>query len=227
MKNVHLFLGVALAMIAADNGHCGVRKGNQFVSVNGGIVIPSLNSKVIGIDVEVGEKGPDFGVSYLCHLTPNLGIGADLDYFSSGEKTLEHYPSPTRDTKSVSRVISYEAAARWLFLPERTWHPFVSIGLGGANVRDEARYAMLNSFESPQFTLYRKSLNGVSASVGTGLEYEISNSILVGFSVKWRYLGANETFDSAGSDGAIYPVEISAGSLLRFGASVSYKFGGK
>jgi opacity protein-like surface antigen len=229
MKKNLLMLICGLILIPGYLG-AEVKQGSHLLSFNGGLVFPSLKTNVSqpgsdSINVENGGVGPSFGGTYLYQLSQYLGLGADVNYNLITEKKMERFPSERRNTNSQAKVFTFEPILKVSLFPDSKWHPVAQAGFGLAMVNESGTYENLSNKRN--HTVYDISGTGFTASLGGGLDYDLSDSWIVGMKLKWHYVAVDKRADQKSSDGFIYSNKIQRGSIINLMFSIGYKFGGK
>jgi len=215
---VVLFPGWARAEVVA---------GQQIVGLDIGAAVPFAKMDIPGMGKRsVADPGFLVGAQYVYHLTPNIGLGADLGYSPYGDKTIDldaaHGPGSHVDVSS--HKLSFEALARYVFMAQSKFNPYAIVGLGVNSVSLKASYTgQFGSSLVSGLTALDDSYTSLAFSAGGGFETEVMKSVIAGFEARWRYLG-NHAFS-----GGVRPGSAAFGpaSEVTMALRVGYKFGGK
>jgi opacity protein-like surface antigen len=118
------------------------------------------------------------GGQYIYQVTPNIGVGADVDYsdYSNANTTIDGGAD-----KSSSYKVNYEVVGRYVFMPESKFNPYVILGIGANTIHVHDAWQSIPDAD--------KTFTTLAVSPGFGVETEIVKSIIVGCEARWRYLG--------------------------------------
>ncbi len=215
---------IAVAVLAAvvlypSRARAEVTAHEQIVSLDFGVAVPFTklatneeywHPSLLQAKFAAAFPGFFIGGQYIYQLTPNIGVGADLNYSDYGNAN-RIVDGRTENTSSYK--LNYEALGRYVFIPESKFNPYVILGVGLNSIHVNDTYGGVQGID--------KTFTTLSASPGFGVETEIVKSVILGFETRWRYLG-HYALPAAGMTYAWGPAsEITA--ALRVG----YKFGGK
>ncbi len=170
--------------------------GSQRLSLELGAGIPtSVNSYS-----ESEKMGPMGGLQYLYTVDEFWGVGVQADYFQFAAK--EH--AITSDTgglvnaRSKDNVATLEVMARYTFLPNARFVPYLHSGLGLTYFRQTAEGEPLaGSTWTDTGTTETRSLQDVSSvnfsySVGVGVETNLTKNLLLGLETAWHIFGVSK-----------------------------------
>jgi opacity protein-like surface antigen len=211
--------GTALAQVAAHE---------QIISFDMGGGAPF--TKAAGNEQDyplrsVASPGFAGGFQYIYHLTPEVGLGADV-YYSAFHNA---NPSAANGTVFHSSLITYELLQRYVFLPySKDYNPYFIAGIGGNSV-----YLNWRQRATGGTSYLNGSYTYASFSAGLGAESNITQQLIMGVEARWRYMGthafsmANPPDGPGGSTQLVYgpASELVAAFRLGFRFGSSQKFG--
>jgi len=166
-------------MLMTTTAKAVITPGTSQVSLSLGASNPLSYNDVDGQRMEFGQTGPSLGFQALYQFLPNLAVGADLNFKRLGDRDFRTGRGPVQVESSAWTML---AVGRGDFLPASDLRPYVMMGLGLGGVKREVRYAF-----TPAFDRDTRS-GGVALALGSGIDFDISPSIVAGAELRWNYI---------------------------------------
>lgn len=203
MKSMTVTLMTGLLLISTA-ANAAITPGTHQAGVSLGAANPTSYQTLDGSRAEFGSTGPTLGFNYLYQIRPNLGVGADLNFKSLGDRDFNTGLGPVEVESSAWTLL---AIGRAELMPESDIRPYGLLGLGLGGVKREIRYELSPSRDRDQTS------SGFAFAVGAGLDFDITPSWLAGAELRYSYINTE-------------PSEVGADSVrtvdLHF--KVGYKF---
>lgn len=220
-----VFLSILCAWPTASNAQ-GIESGNQLVSgyLGGGVPLQESGIEVNGTDLDWGNGGVSYGISYFVFPSAYFGIGAEISgsNFNDSEYYDAHYVQGHFFEESVEtsmNLYNVMLAFRTNLNPQSSVRFYIPFGAGLTSAEGKVKTeTSLGNFNMSGRT------NSFGYFVGVGLEADLgqSNWMLGG---EMRYNGF--TFDTGKVSGDGYEVRNGSKehySYLSFLFKVGYKF---
>jgi len=195
---------VSLVFMLAFSQTCEakIEIGDDRIGLNLGVGIPT-SANDFSDTAKVGFSG---GVDYLHQITNRIGIGGRVQYFSfpGDDRRLTLTGGGVVDADSDSTVLLGEFIGRMTFCPSSGFSPYVRAGIGlnrFSQKTDAAPIAgvlWLDTSTNETRRLTDDSSTGVALSFGGGVEFSLSEVLLLGLEGNWHIFGVDE--DDYGTD---------------------------
>lgn len=192
----------------------GLAQAQWYVGADGGVNFVQ-DADIKASNSDPAKAGSDTGYTLQAHggyafrslsfATPR--VEAELGYRSSGLKSLTDFDGTSGQTSALSLMTN----ASLYFLPKRSWHPFVGVGVGMARIDAEWRSNGGKLVDDSDLVFAYQGFAGVSYDVAKNWE----------LSAQYRYF-ATEDPELTDTDGGKFTGEYSSHSIM---AGFTYKFG--
>jgi hypothetical protein len=176
---------LAAVLVAAAPASAEIKAGDQFVTVEGGILAPE------GAQQEFFYPGYLAGGEYLYTACPYFSVGAEALYekpHNVGQGVLfnGHQTTTQYDYQSMT---SLAALGRFNFTPQKDWTPYAQLGLGMYYNNDQAVVGVAGA---PQFNFTGQAYFWrITAIAAAGLDYVNADGLLLGVQLHYQTFGQN------------------------------------
>lgn len=215
-----LVLAISLQAWADSDIYGKLNTGSQRLSLEGGI---GFATQVNGFS-DSEQAGPMGGLQYLYGLSRHWSMGLQADYFHFPAQ--DHVISSTYggqlDAGSTDNVGTMEIMARYSFLTDARFVPYLDSGVGANYFHQSTQATPVNgsSWVDTGTTETRELQNAAtvnfSCSAGLGVETFLTNQLVLGLEAAWHLFGVSESLFGT-SDINVPTVSIRLG--WRFGAA--------
>lgn len=209
-----IFALIAAALLLSVGGaNATVTGGEQEVGLDIGAAIPNIQ---VGGGNSAASTGFLIGGQYIYQITPNIGVGVDVQdgMYGSQTFTVDEGGGHTGSIKTTSNALTYEVAGRYVFMPDNQWNPYAIVGVGGNDISLKAT--------SAGGTLVNTSDQTFAFSVGAGVETTFMENWVGGLEARWRYMGIGSWDQTGGGK-----VDSDGMDEFTIAARIGYKWGGK
>lgn len=180
-----------------------VQHGTQFVSVDAGLVLPRTELVLSGPAEKIGAAGPKIGLQYLYHTTNNWALGTEFNYSARGKLASSKFLTNS-DSEIEGTYLSALVLARYTFFAERTFHPFVVLGVGFASNKlkivstPASGFVWTDTGTSETRTMVDSTQTGLASTFGFGFDIETSDTGFFGVEFRGQAIG-EATYDASSS----------------------------
>lgn len=218
-------LGVLLSILCAWPTAVkaeGIQAGDQLASGYVGFGVPLQESgiKEEGTELDWGDVGGSYGVSYLFFPSEYFGVGAELSgsNFTEAEYEYTYYgiPYSHEEIKSSMNAYNFMLAFRANVNPQSRVRFYVPFGFGLTSAKGKLEADMTGQVGT---VTVDGTTNSFGYFVGAGLEVDLQNNWMLGGEV--RYSGFKFDKGKYGLDGLSGKEDY---SYLSFLFKVGYKF---
>lgn len=215
MKIFKRSIGVFGALLLSAGSAIAAPVGSSVLSYNVGLAIPTGANDLDGTQ----RLGPMGGARYLYQLTDRIGVGGQFDYFHLAGKTIYLDPDAYN---TPDNIYTGEIMARYSFMPDGKWVPYVHMGVGMARIfqtvygtpNDGATWPSGDPNETR--ILDHQSVTTYAISYGGGVETHLTDHLIMGLEASWNSLGGSQ--DRLGTGAFNFP---------DIGLRLGWQFGGK
>lgn len=221
--------GLALALAAPARAE--VREGMHQVGLDLGLAAPVSKINGMGGRETNGSAGARFGVQYLYHLRPSMGLGFELSNGIRSGKESSALVTGANSTIKGNSVVGM-AIGRWTFFDESRLRFFALGGLGLHRSRvtidssPQAGLVWADTGTRESRTLFDGSGTGFAFALRGGMEYDVSEPFVAGLDFGYEQM-AKATYRATAAAKALGASDTS-GSIAHFSfmARVGARFGG-
>ncbi|HVE12295.1 MAG TPA: outer membrane beta-barrel protein [Elusimicrobiota bacterium] len=210
MKNMlrNAAVGLILSALGAGPACAAVAKGDSAVSLGLGAGMPVSDldlSAIGGGSQSPGEAGLAVDGRYLYQAGQHLAVGGELGRMGFPDRT---FVGPRLAGTVHSELVTLQALARYLFLPDKDISPYLIGGLGVNRFSAKVR----ETFDPGDVRLDSDS-HGAVFSAGAGVEAAVAKSAFVGAELRW-FLATIDSGDFG--TGTLHALNIGARAGYRF-----------
>lgn len=224
-------LVVSLTLIIASNLLAADRRNNLVVNLGVGVPLTDLDlTDQGGGKDKIGKTGATFGLQYLYDVSPQLGLGADINGTAFGENASDVLiPGGHTTTKPTSSV--YLAAVKFKFIPAGQVQPYVLGGFGfhrtslDAKTAPQAGFVWADTGTRETRQMVDDSQTNYALAIGGGLDFPINDTVFMGVEGRYQHLG-EVTFSTTPSAVQTFGVTSVKGpmNMFNFLAKAGFKF---
>lgn len=188
MKRIVLLAAVLSAAVlsAVKPAAAEIKAGDQFVTVEGGILAPE------GAQQEFFYPGYLAGGEYLYTACPYFSVGAEALYekpknVGQGVRYGVNQATVQYDYQSMT---SLAALGRFNMTPQKDWTPYAQLGLGMYYNNDQATVGVGGNGNNPGFTATGQAYFWrITAIAAAGLDYVNADGLLLGVQFRYQTFG--------------------------------------
>lgn len=217
---------------------CAANAFGHTLSLNVGAGIPISNvdvsnvcsGGVCGGKEKAGSTGLSIGGQYLYNLREDIGIGVDVNYFGSGDKTSSTF-IPRGESTLSSKMTTVLAVYKYTFTTKGAVWPYViaGLGFGSSNLKVDAKpaagFVWADTGTAETRSMMDSTKTVFASAIGLGMDIPINQRIALGGEVRWVGCGS-ANYDSTQAAKSGFGVNGVDGSLnqVLVTAKVGYKF---
>lgn len=207
-----------IALLCPAVARAAVNEKEQTVSIELGGAMPfahlSTDDQYVTpqIALNLGVLG---GLQYLYQLDPHLGVGAGVQSTVFGQREVSASDGTGHNVSAW--LMTYEALARYVLLPDAKINPYLIGGAGFSKVSVKAA-----GLEDDRFN------SRLAISLGAGAETDLGRGVIAGLETRWRYLG-NHYFPTSTPNTPPFGgsnVVFGGASEIMLALKLGYRFGG-
>lgn len=193
------FAAVAVIMFVGSSPvWASLERGSQLLNVNLGMSVPLSDLKLTGTgggNDKIGELGFSGGGQYVYHITPQFGVGAEINSSVHSDRNSSSLIL-NGDSTIGGHTIAVLLIARSVLIPEGNVHPFFLGGIGFHNTSlrldtmPTPGFVWLDTRTTERRTLTDSSVTAFAGALGGGVDIFLTDQFFVGFEGRWQYFGS-------------------------------------